>query len=123
HRQFSVDLNFETWGMESRFAQGDDTPGRSLLRLVHVFFPDAKASHQRLRVVAPRRDLPWAMAHRGNGLFGRILDRAPMGEGFRLSSTQLLKVLLEANASWVSDFDFGSPSVREYQIEFRNRRF
>lgn len=120
---YTGDLTIDTWGLETKFAKGEDGPSNQMLRWVNHFFPDVKAVRQDVRTVKASSNKPWAHQQKGAGIFANMLDRTPMGEGFRLNSSGLMKVLMEANSSWVSDFDFGFPSTREYKLEFRNRSF
>lgn len=121
--QFGTDLKLDFWGLESKFARGEEGTDISLTHWVNAFFPDAKAVKQEIHFVKPPKAKPWAISQRGSGGFENILDRTPVGEGFRLNSSGLLKSLMEANSQWRSDFDFGFPSAREYQIEIQQRNF
>lgn len=122
-RRFSGDLEIESWGLESKFAREENNVDNPMIRWMMIFFPDVKATAQEFHTHSPRMKKPWAHRARGMGTFEDVFDRTPMGDGLRLGYSGFLRALLDVNDDWISDFDFGFPSDRKYEVEFKARQF
>lgn len=122
-QRFLGDLEIESWGLESKFARQEGVAENPMLRWMTVFFPDIKATSQEFRSHTPRSKKPWAHRARGLGTFEDVFDKTPMGEGLRLGYSGFLRAMLDVDDTWTSDFDFGFPSDRSYQVEFKKRQF
>lgn len=122
-RRFSGDLEIESWGLESKFAHEENNVENPMIRWMTIFFPDIKATSQEFHMHSPRTPKPWAHRGRGLGAFEDVFDKTPMGDGLRLGYSGFMRALLDVNESWISDFDFGFPSERRYEVEFKNRHF
>lgn len=123
NQRFLGDLEIESWGLESKFARDENNLENPMLRWMMTFFPDVKATSQEFHTHSPRMSKPWAHRARGLGTFEDVFDRTPMGDGLRLGYSGFLRALLDVNDSWISDFDFGFPSDRKYELEFKSRQF
>lgn len=121
--QFSGDLEVESWGLESKFSKVDEDSTDPMLRWLLLFFPDVKTKSQEFHVHSPRVKRPWASRARGIGLFENVFDKTPVGEGFRVGFSNFLRAILDVNDKWLSDFDFGFPSQRQYEVYIRERNF
>lgn len=123
NQRFLGDLEIESWGLESKFARDENNVENPMIRWMMTFFPDIKATSQEFHTHSPRISRPWAHRARGLGTFEDVFDRTPMGDGLRLGYSGFLRALLDVNDTWISDFDFGFPSDRRYEVEFKNRQF
>ena len=121
--QFSGDLEVESWGLESKFSKGDEESSNPMLKWLLIFFPDVKARSQEFHVHSPKVKRPWASRQRGIGVFENVFDKTPVGDGFRVGFSNFLRAILDVNKTWKSDFDFGFPSRRDYEVLIRNRNF
>lgn len=121
--QYAGDLEVESWGLESKFSKGDEDSANPMLKWLLLFFPDVKSKSQEFHVHTPRVKKPWASRHRGIGVFESVFDKTPVGEGFRVGFSNFLRAILDVDAKWRSDFDFGFPSQRQYEVFIRERNF
>lgn len=121
--QFAGDLEVESWGLESKFSKGDEESSNPMLKWLLIFFPDVKARSQEFHVHSPKVKRPWASRQRGIGVFENVFDKTPVGDGFRVGFSNFLRAILDVNKTWKSDFDFGFPSRRDYEVLIRNRNF
>lgn len=122
-QRFSGDLEIESWGFESKFARDDANAENPMLRWMMIFFPDVKATSQEFHTHSPRTKKAWAHRARGFGTFEDLFDKTPIGDGLRLGYSGFLRALGDVDGQWISDFDFGFPSTRSYEVEFKNRNF
>lgn len=120
---FAADFSLESWGLESKFAREENQGDKPLQRWMMIFFPDVKAQHQQFKTQASPSARPWAYRAQGLGRFENLFDRTPLGEGLRLGYSGFLRALLDVDGTWLSDFDFGFPSTRSYEVEFKGRHF
>lgn len=114
---FDGKLQVSAWGLEGKFSKQEE--GSGFVRWVHMFFPDAKSARQNFFSADGKK--PWSTEYTGTGLIESLLDRTPTGQGFRFNTSVIVRSLLESQKHWVSDFDFGFPAKREFEIEFTNK--
>ncbi len=121
--QFSGDLEVESWGLESKFSKSEQDSSDPMLKWLLTFFPDVKSKSQEFHVHSPRVKRPWAARYRGIGIFENVFDKTPVGDGFRVGFSNFLRAILDVDQKWMSDFDFGFPSQRQYEVYIRDRNF
>lgn len=120
---FAGDLEVESWGLESKFSKVEEDGSDPMLRWLLLFFPDVKTKSQEFHTHTPRVKRPWASRARGIGVFENVFDKTPVGDGFRVGFSNFLRAILDVNDAWLSDFDFGFPSQRQYEVYIRERNF
>jgi hypothetical protein len=121
--QYLGDLEIESWGLESKFSRVDTTSATAMTKWLTPFFPDIKAFQQNMSPFSPSRGRAWGQKYRGLGHFENVFDKSPLGEGFKVGFSGVLRAILDVNASWKSDFDFGYPSSKVYDIYIKDRNF
>lgn len=121
--QFNGDLEVESWGLESKFSKGEENSADPMLKWLVLFFPDIKSQSQEFHTHSPRVRKPWASRQRGIGVFENVFDKTPVGDGFRVGFSNFLRAILDVDSKWISDFDFGFPSRRNYSVLIRDRMF